>query len=193
MLEIKSRYVLSTDLLGAGFSSHWAPFWRSCTPCHFSYDIIMKVIWFPSYFFVSASQSQPSPFVTIYNHEDNFQENHKNSRHYHHHCHSWRLEQMILLTSGKEPASTVRCVIESCLDVPFTNKHKIQKFYPKNINTNMNYTTQPGSNTLGEPKQWKLLTTECRAERIPVRLAKGLDLESASEVPARLQDVWLRH
>ena len=57
----------------------------------------------------------------------------------------------------------------------------------------MNYTTQPGSNTLGEPKQWKLLTTECRAERIPVRLAKGLDLESASEVPARLQDVWLRH
>ena len=57
----------------------------------------------------------------------------------------------------------------------------------------MNYTTQSGANTLGEPKQWKLLTTECRAERIPVRLAKGLDLESASEVPARLQDVWLRH
>ena len=38
------RYVLSTDLLGAGFSSHWAPYWRSCTPCHFSYDIIMKVM-----------------------------------------------------------------------------------------------------------------------------------------------------
>ena len=69
--------------------------------------------------------------MNIYKHEDYFQENHKNSRHYHHHCHSWRLEQMILLTSGKEPASTVRCVIESCLDVPFTNKHKIQKFYPK--------------------------------------------------------------
>jgi len=42
-LEEFLEYVLSTDLLGAGFSSHWAPFWRSCTPCHFSYDIIMKL------------------------------------------------------------------------------------------------------------------------------------------------------
>merc|ERR1719397_594028 len=42
-LEEFLEYVLSTDLLGAGFSSHWAPYWRSCTPCHFSYDIIMKL------------------------------------------------------------------------------------------------------------------------------------------------------
>ena len=43
-IAILPRYILSTDLLGAGFSSHWAPYWRSCTPCHFSYDIIMKVL-----------------------------------------------------------------------------------------------------------------------------------------------------
>ena len=42
-LEEFLEYVLSTDLLGAGFSSHWAPYWRSCTPCHFSYDIVMKL------------------------------------------------------------------------------------------------------------------------------------------------------
>jgi len=42
-LEEFLEYILSTDLLGAGFSSHWAPYWRSCTPCHFSYDIIMKL------------------------------------------------------------------------------------------------------------------------------------------------------
>ena len=38
-----TRYVLSTDLLGAGFSSHWAPYWRACTPCHFPYDVIVKL------------------------------------------------------------------------------------------------------------------------------------------------------
>ena len=32
------EFVLSTDLLGTGFSSHWVPFWRQCTPCHFDYS-----------------------------------------------------------------------------------------------------------------------------------------------------------
>ena len=32
------EFVLSTDLLGSGFSSHWVPYWRQCTPCHFDYS-----------------------------------------------------------------------------------------------------------------------------------------------------------
>ena len=32
------EFVLSTDLLGSGFSSHWVPYWRACTPCHFKYS-----------------------------------------------------------------------------------------------------------------------------------------------------------
>ena len=32
------EFVLSTDLLGTGFSSHWVPYWRACTPCHFKYS-----------------------------------------------------------------------------------------------------------------------------------------------------------
>jgi len=32
-----------TDLTGQGFSSHWVPYWRMCTPCHFKYDMIGKL------------------------------------------------------------------------------------------------------------------------------------------------------
>ena len=32
------EFVLSTNLLGSGFSSHWVPYWRACTPCHFKYS-----------------------------------------------------------------------------------------------------------------------------------------------------------
>lgn len=32
------EFILSTDLLGTGFSSHWVPYWRQCTPCHFDYS-----------------------------------------------------------------------------------------------------------------------------------------------------------
>ena len=42
-LEEFLEYVLSTDLLGSGFSSHWAPYWRVCTPCHFKYDLVVKL------------------------------------------------------------------------------------------------------------------------------------------------------
>jgi len=37
------EFVLSTDLLGTGFSSHWVPYWRACTPCHFKYSVIAKL------------------------------------------------------------------------------------------------------------------------------------------------------
>jgi len=37
------EFVLSTDLLGTGFSSHWVPYWRQCTPCHFDYSVIAKL------------------------------------------------------------------------------------------------------------------------------------------------------
>jgi len=36
-------YILSTDLLGTGFSSHWVPYWRACTPCHYKYSVIAKL------------------------------------------------------------------------------------------------------------------------------------------------------
>ena len=36
------EYIL-TDLSGEGFSSHWVPYWRMCTPCHFKYDMILKL------------------------------------------------------------------------------------------------------------------------------------------------------
>ena len=29
--------------LGSGFESHWVPYWRACTPCNFSYDVIAKL------------------------------------------------------------------------------------------------------------------------------------------------------
>ena len=32
------EFVSATDLLGSGFSSHWVPYWRQCTPCHFKYS-----------------------------------------------------------------------------------------------------------------------------------------------------------
>ena len=32
------EFVLTTNLLGSGFSSHWVPYWRACTPCHFKYS-----------------------------------------------------------------------------------------------------------------------------------------------------------
>jgi len=32
-----------TDLTGQGFSSHWVPYWRMCTPCHFKYNMIGKL------------------------------------------------------------------------------------------------------------------------------------------------------
>ena len=28
---------------GSGFESHWVPYWRACTPCHFQYDVIAKL------------------------------------------------------------------------------------------------------------------------------------------------------
>eukprot|EP00090_Calanus_glacialis_P003538 TRINITY_DN12610_c0_g1_i1.p1 TRINITY_DN12610_c0_g1~~TRINITY_DN12610_c0_g1_i1.p1 ORF type:complete len:443 (-),score=137.58 TRINITY_DN12610_c0_g1_i1:210-1538(-) len=37
------EYILSTDLMGTGFSSHWVPYWRACTPCHFQYSVIAKL------------------------------------------------------------------------------------------------------------------------------------------------------
>jgi len=37
------EFILSTDLMGVGFSSHWVPYWRACTPCHFHYDVIAKL------------------------------------------------------------------------------------------------------------------------------------------------------
>lgn len=37
------EFVLSTNLLGSGFSSHWVPYWRACTPCHFKYSVIAKL------------------------------------------------------------------------------------------------------------------------------------------------------
>ena len=36
------EYIL-TDLSGEGFSSHWVPYWRMCTPCHFKYDMVLKL------------------------------------------------------------------------------------------------------------------------------------------------------
>lgn len=32
-----------TDQSGKGFSSHWVPYWKMCTPCHFNYDMIGKL------------------------------------------------------------------------------------------------------------------------------------------------------
>merc|ERR1711915_797836 len=37
------EFILSTDLFGVGFSSHWVPYWRACTPCHSQYDVIAKL------------------------------------------------------------------------------------------------------------------------------------------------------
>jgi len=37
------QFIISTDLLGIGFESHWVPYWRACTPCHFKYDAIAKL------------------------------------------------------------------------------------------------------------------------------------------------------
>ena len=37
------EFILSTDLMGVGFSSHWVPYWRACTPCHFPYDVVAKL------------------------------------------------------------------------------------------------------------------------------------------------------
>ena len=42
-LEEFLEFVLSTDLLGSGFSSHWVPYWRMCTPCHAPYNVIVKL------------------------------------------------------------------------------------------------------------------------------------------------------
>ena len=28
---------------GTGFSSHWVPYWRQCTPCNFDYNMIGKL------------------------------------------------------------------------------------------------------------------------------------------------------
>ena len=28
---------------GEGFSSHWVPYWRQCTPCNFNYHMIGKL------------------------------------------------------------------------------------------------------------------------------------------------------
>ena len=36
-LPITSRFS------GEGFSSHWVPYWRQCTPCNFDYDMIGKL------------------------------------------------------------------------------------------------------------------------------------------------------
>ena len=33
----------SESYLGQGFSSHWVPYWKVCTPCHFKYDMIGKL------------------------------------------------------------------------------------------------------------------------------------------------------
>ena len=38
------EFVLSTNLLGSGFSSHWVPYWRACTPCHFKYSGLPRCI-----------------------------------------------------------------------------------------------------------------------------------------------------
>ena len=29
--------------LGTGFSSHWVPYWRECSPCQIDYDMIGKL------------------------------------------------------------------------------------------------------------------------------------------------------
>ena len=37
------EYILASDMMGTGFSSHWVPYWRACTPCHFQYSVIGKL------------------------------------------------------------------------------------------------------------------------------------------------------
>ena len=37
------EYILASDMMGTGFSSHWVPYWRACTPCHFHYSVIAKL------------------------------------------------------------------------------------------------------------------------------------------------------
>lgn len=37
------EFVLSTDLQGVGYDSHWVPFFRYCNPCRIRYDVIGKL------------------------------------------------------------------------------------------------------------------------------------------------------
>ncbi|XP_071516888.1 LOW QUALITY PROTEIN: uncharacterized protein [Panulirus ornatus] len=37
------EYILTTNLSDGGFDSHWAPYWRTCSPCSMNYDAIAKL------------------------------------------------------------------------------------------------------------------------------------------------------
>lgn len=37
------EYILTTNLSDGGFDSHWAPYWRTCSPCSIKYDAIAKL------------------------------------------------------------------------------------------------------------------------------------------------------
>ena len=143
-IAILPRYILSTDLLGAGFSSHWAPYWRSCTPCHFSYDIIMKVLIHSiniidqllSTILGSKNLLFFRPLIDlaliIFS--------------------SWRLVPMTLPISGKRLASTVRQDF---------NLHS-----PPLVVSQSYWTISPGTYTMGEQKQWNLHAPECWTQRV---------------------------
>ncbi|XP_043214875.1 carbohydrate sulfotransferase 12-like isoform X2 [Amphibalanus amphitrite] len=36
-------FILSGQLTGDSFDSHWTPYWRQCAPCHMNYDVIGKL------------------------------------------------------------------------------------------------------------------------------------------------------
>ena len=42
-LKIWSRTDLKFQFSGEGFSSHWVPYWRQCTPCSFQFHMIGKL------------------------------------------------------------------------------------------------------------------------------------------------------
>ncbi|RXG51362.1 hypothetical protein Avbf_13581 [Armadillidium vulgare] len=36
-------FILSTEINGDGFETHWIPYWKRCSPCSFPYDLIVKL------------------------------------------------------------------------------------------------------------------------------------------------------
>ena len=43
VLALGMKLISKFQFSGEGFSSHWVPYWRQCTPCSFQYHMIGKL------------------------------------------------------------------------------------------------------------------------------------------------------
>ena len=115
-------YILSTDLLGTGFSSHWVPYWRACTPCHYKYSGRVRIyLLFENCWKVFALVDK----LLCKRFSQNFYQSHWSKKLVFWHCHS----VIAKLETGEDDLEYIwkRTGIDSETPIPWENQSKSRR------------------------------------------------------------------